>query len=113
MTSHSIRAVPSIHMVLRGQTIAVFVLQAETHFFLIKANTILAKGRQYHNPETREKNRSQPGATSKNHTIDRILKKRKKNTKPVLAFTSRIKLWSGAGEEKLTIEGGNRRTYQD
>ena len=45
MTSHSITAFPSIHMVLRGLTIAMFVLQADTHFFLIKVNTIPENGR--------------------------------------------------------------------
>lgn len=113
MTSHSIRAVPSVHMVLRGQAIAIFVLQTETHFFLIKVNTILAKGRQYHNTETGEKNISQPGITSKNHTIDRILKKERKKHKASSGIYFQDKTMEWGRGEKLTIEGGNRRAYQD
>lgn len=80
-----------------GLPTAVFVLQVETHFFLIKVNTIPEEGRLQNNIETGERNRSQPGITSKNHTTDRILKK--KSTELILAFTSRIKLRSRAGEK--------------
>lgn len=37
---------------------------------------------------------------------------RQASAKPILAFTSGIKLWSGAGEEKLITGGGNKKTHQ-